>query len=133
MSSVANPLQHFSRTDLSNALEEHDGQVSLDSRIFTNLRFADYINALGEEEQELEALVVSLGKTCTRYKMEISAERTKIMTNIANSVKRDIKVDGQKLEFLKQASSTLEQLFQMMALNQRVSQVLHKPLQLLQS
>ena len=29
--------------------------------------------ALAEEEQELEALVESLEKTCTRYKMEISA------------------------------------------------------------
>ena len=38
------------------------------------------LDALAEEEQELEALIESLDKTCTRYKMEISAEKTKLMT-----------------------------------------------------
>ena len=61
--------------------------------------------------------------------MEISAEKTKLMTNSANGIQREIKVKGQKL----QASSTLKQLFQMMAPNQRFSQGLHKPLQLLQN
>ena len=50
-----------------------------------------------EEEQELEALVESLDKTFTRYKMEISAEKTKLMTNRANGTQREIKVKGQKL------------------------------------
>ena len=58
---------------MSGALEEHDGKVSIGGRNITNLRFADDIDALAEEEQELEALVESLDKTCTRYKMEISA------------------------------------------------------------
>ena len=53
------------------------------------------IDALTEEEQELEALVESLDKTCTRYKMEISAEKTKLMTNSANGIKREINVKGQ--------------------------------------
>ena len=39
----------------------------------------------------LEALVESLDKTCTRYKMEISAEKTKLMTNSANGIQREIK------------------------------------------
>ena len=66
-------------------------------RNITNLRFADDIDALAEKEQELEALVESLDKTCTRYKMEISAEKTKMMTNSANGIQREIKVKGQKL------------------------------------
>ena len=49
--------------------------MSIDGRNITNLRFADGIDALAEEEQEKEALVESLDKTCTRYKMEISAEK----------------------------------------------------------
>ena len=64
---------------MSDALEEHDGKVSIGGRNITNLRFADDIDALAEEEQELEALVESLDKTCTRYKMEISAEKTKLI------------------------------------------------------
>ena len=63
----------------------------------TNLRFADDINALAEEEQELEILVESLDKTYTRYKMEISDEKTKLMTNSTNGIQREIKIKGQKL------------------------------------
>ena len=40
---------------------------------------------------------IDLDKTCTRYKMEISAEKTKLMTNSANGIQREIKVKGQKL------------------------------------
>ena len=70
----------------SDSVEEHDGKVSKGGRNITNLRFADDIDALAEEEQESEALVESLDKTCTRYKMEISAEKTKLMTNSANGI-----------------------------------------------
>ena len=44
------------------------------------------IDAVAEEEQELGALVESLDKTCIRYKMEIYAEKTKVMTNNANGI-----------------------------------------------
>ena len=79
----------------SDALEEHDRNVSLGVRYIINLLFADDIDALAEEEQELEVLVESLDKTCTRYK--ISAKKTKLMTNSANGIQREIKVKGQKL------------------------------------
>ena len=82
---------------ISDALEEHDGKVSIGGRNITNQRFADDIDALAEEEQELEALVESLDKTCTMYKMDISAEQTKLMTNSANGIQREIKVKRQKL------------------------------------
>ena len=82
---------------MSGALEDHDGKVSIGGRSIINLRFADDINALAEEEQELEAPVESLDKTGTRYKMEISAAQTKLMTNRANGIQREIKVKGQKL------------------------------------
>ena len=86
----------FLKRIMSDALEEHDGKVSIGGRNITNLRFADDTDALAEEEQELEALVESLDKTCTRYKMEISAEKTKLMTNSANGIQREIKVKRQK-------------------------------------
>ena len=40
---------------ISDALEEHDGKVSIDGRNNTNLRFAYDIDALAEEEQELRS------------------------------------------------------------------------------
>ena len=79
-----------------NALEEHDGKLSIGGRNITNLRFVDDIDALDDKEQELEALVESLDQTCTRYKTEISAKKTKVMTNSANGIQREIKVKGQK-------------------------------------
>ena len=75
MSSLIHPLQYFSQRTMPDALEERDGKVSIGGRNISNLRFVDDIDALAEEEQELEALVKSLDKTCTRYKMEISAEK----------------------------------------------------------
>ena len=44
------------------ALEEHDRMVSIGGRNITSLRFADDIDALTEEEQELQALVDRLKK-----------------------------------------------------------------------
>ena len=82
---------------MSDALEKHDGKVSTEGRTITNLLFNDDIDALAGEEQELEALVGSLDKTCTLYKMEISPEKTKLMTNSTNGIQREIKVKGQKL------------------------------------
>ena len=43
MSSVTHP-QHFSRTDMSDGLEEHNGKVSIGGRNITNLRCADDID-----------------------------------------------------------------------------------------
>ena len=67
---------------MTDAVEEYDGKVCIGGRNITNLRFADGIDALAQEEQELDALVESLDITCRRYKMEISAEETKLMTTV---------------------------------------------------
>ena len=45
---------------MSDALEEHDGKVSIGGRNVTNLQLTDDIDALAEEEQELEALLERL-------------------------------------------------------------------------
>ena len=74
---------------MADALEEQDGKVSIGGRNITNLLFADDIDALAEEEQELEAVVENLDKICTRYRIEINAEKTKLMTNSANGIQRE--------------------------------------------
>ena len=48
-------------------------------------------------EQEQEALFESLNKTCTKYKMEISIDNTKLMTNSTDGIQTEIKVNGQRL------------------------------------
>ena len=63
-------------------------RLAQSSRNITNLRFADDIDALAEEQQKLEALAESLNKTCIKYKVEISAEETKLMANSANGMQK---------------------------------------------
>ena len=98
----------FLKWNMSDSLEEHGRRVSIGGRNIINREIADDIHALAEEEQELEARVESLDKTCTRYKMEISAEETRLMTNCVSGILREIKVKGQNLGTI-QASSTSEQ------------------------
>ena len=49
------------------ALEDHEGTVSFGGRTITNFRFADYIDALAGEEEELANLVERLEKASTAY------------------------------------------------------------------
>ena len=66
---------------MTDALEEHEGTVSTGGRTITNLHFADEIDGLAGEEEELANLVERLDKASTAYVMETSAEKTKLMTN----------------------------------------------------
>ena len=77
---------------------DHEGTVSIGGRTITNLRFADDIDGLAGEEEEQAKLVECLDKTSTVYGMEISAEKTKLMTNNTSGINTEIKVNKQKLE-----------------------------------
>ena len=66
-------LNIFLKQVMTEALPKYGVKVSVGSRNITNLLFVD--DAVSEEEQELEALVESLDKTCLRYRMEIMLGR----------------------------------------------------------
>ena len=83
---------------MTDALEDHEGTVSIGSRTIINLRFADDIDGLPGEEEELAKVVERLDKSFTVYGMETSAEKTKLMTNNTSGINTEIKVNGQKLE-----------------------------------
>ena len=70
----------------TDALEDHEGTVSIGGRTITNLRFADDIDGLAGKEEELANLVERLHKASTAYGMEISAEKTKLMTNNTSGI-----------------------------------------------
>ena len=55
-------------------------------------------DGLAGEEEELANLVERLDKVSTVYDMEISAEKTKLLTNNTSGINTEIKVNGQKLE-----------------------------------
>ena len=83
---------------MADALEDHEGTVSIGGRTITNLRFADDIDGLAGQKQELVKLVNHLEEASTAYGMQISAEKTQLMTNNTNGFITDITIDNKKLE-----------------------------------
>ena len=62
------------------ALDDHEGCVSIGGRLITNFRFADDIVVIvvnAEEEEEAGVLIDRLDRTITRYKMEVGPDKTK--------------------------------------------------------
>ena len=76
------------------ALDDHEGSVSIGGRLITDFRFADDIVINAEEEEEAGVLVERLDRTTTRYKMEIGPDKTKVKTNNPNGFQREIKIKG---------------------------------------
>ena len=83
---------------MADALEVHEGTVSIRGRIITNLCFADSIDGLAGQEQVLVELVNHLEEASTSYGIQISAEKTQLMTNNTNGISTDITIDNKKLE-----------------------------------
>ena len=78
---------------MTDALEDHEGTGNIGGRTITNLHFADDIDGLEGEAEELENLVQRLDKVSRAYGMEISAEKTKLMTNNTSGISTEIKVN----------------------------------------
>ena len=81
----------FLETIMADALADHKSTVSIGGRTISNLRFPDDIDGLAGSELELSNLVERLDKTSTAYGMQISAEKTKLMTNNTNGISSNIK------------------------------------------
>ena len=71
---------------MASALEDQEGTVSNGSRTITYLCFADDIDGLAGKEQELVKLVNHLEEASTAYDMQISAEKTQLMTGNTNGI-----------------------------------------------
>ena len=81
---------------------------ALEAGTITNLHFAGDISDLAGEEEDLAKLVEHLNKASTAYGMEISAEKTKLMTTPVASTQRSKSMDRGLRQ--SQASSTWAQL-----------------------
>ena len=73
---------------MTDTLEDHEDTVSIKGRTITKLRIADDIDGLAREEEELANLVERLDKASAAYGMEISVEKTKLMTNNTRSLRQ---------------------------------------------
>ena len=74
---------------MTDALEDHEGTVSTGGRSIINLCFADDIDGLAGEEEELANLAEYLDKASTAYGMGISADKIMLMTNNTSGINTD--------------------------------------------
>ena len=71
---------------------------STGSRTIAIRRFADDIDGLAGEAEELAKLVERLDNASTACGTRICAEKTNLMTNNTSGIDKKIKVNGRKLE-----------------------------------
>ena len=99
MSTLTNTFFNiFLERIICEALDDHEGSVSIGGRLITNVCFADDIVVNAEDGEEAGVLVDHLDTTIKRYKMEIGPDKTKVMTNNPNGFQRGIKIKGQRQE-----------------------------------
>jgi len=97
------------------AMENSEGTVSVAGQKVSNLRFADDIDLIAGNSEELSNITERLDSITRKYGMEISSEKSKIMvTSRQNSEESDtdIKVGGERLstvETFKYLGSTLNE------------------------
>ena len=91
ISTLTHPLQHSSGNN-------RDTPWKIAKALSALQAFANDIDGLAREEEELAKLAECLDKASTAYGMEISAEKTNLMTNNTSGINTEIKVNGQKLK-----------------------------------
>ena len=83
---------------MDDALDGHEGTVSIGGRTVVNLRFADDIDRLARKKEDLVNLAECLDSTFTAYGMQISAEKTKLMAININGISTDIRISDVKVD-----------------------------------
>ena len=71
---------------------------STGGRIISNLRFADDIDLMGGNNDELQELTDGLSNSVREYGMEISREKSKVMVYSGDNTTVQINMNGQQLE-----------------------------------
>ena len=71
---------------MQETLHDHHMSVSIRERPMRNPRFADDIDLMGGSNGELQDLTNRLVDRATVYGMEVSKEKSKIMTNRTNNI-----------------------------------------------
>ena len=79
-------------------LHNFHSTISIGGRTISNLRFADDIDLMGGNNTELQELTNRLTSRAGAYGMEVSSEKSKVMTNSANKTPTQIYMNGQQLE-----------------------------------
>ena len=86
---------------MTEALVGFEGSVSIGGRTVTNLRFADDIEHVAGQAEELGTLTSRLEESAKQLGMQISAEKSKVM-RMGSSDELDVLIDGKNLETVTQ-------------------------------
>ena len=86
---------------MTEALDGFEGSVSIGGRTVTNLRFADDIDLVVGQAEELGTLISRLEESAKQLGMQISAEKSKVM-RMGSSDELDVLIDGENLETVTQ-------------------------------
>ena len=73
-------------------------KISIGGRIISNLGFADDIDLMGGNNDELQELTDRLSNSARECGMEISSEKNKVMVNSIDNTTVQISMNGQQLE-----------------------------------
>ena len=79
-------------------LHNFKSTISIGGPIISNLRFADDIDLMGGNNDELQELTDRLSNSAREYGMEISSEKSKVMVNSGDKITVQISMNGQQLE-----------------------------------
>ena len=82
---------------MQETLHDHHTSISIGGRPVCNLRFVDDIDLMGSSSGELQDFTNRLAGGATAYGMEVSIEKSKVITNSTNLC-ADISMNDQKLE-----------------------------------
>ena len=84
---------------MQETLHGHNTSIIIGGQPLCNLRFADDIDLMGGNEEELQDLTSRLEKAAGAYGMEVSSEKSKILVNSHKQLpKTNITMNGQILE-----------------------------------
>jgi hypothetical protein len=83
---------------LGEALEAYQGGALVHGRHVSNLRFADDIDLMGENQQEAQDILQDVHRSSQQYGLEINKDKTKVMLVAKESHDVTINLDNQKLE-----------------------------------
>ena len=88
----------FPEKIIQEKLYDHHTSISIGRKPISKLRFADDIDLMDGIIGELQDPTNRLEDRATACGLEISTEKSKIMTNSTNNISADISMNGQKLE-----------------------------------
>ena len=83
---------------MTDAVDDHAGTISIGGRVITNQQFAGDIGGLDGNEETLNELIKHPSRTAKAFSIEINAEKTKVLTNNAEGIRGDIRINDKKLE-----------------------------------